>query len=115
MHIIVGTASNVVSNNYNIDYVCVSDCNYLLSCVRDDTLRLIDLRTNKIINTFEQVIFYSVYNVYIVYNIIMYTDTYVSHAPRLPMGDWYSKLLLILLLLYMTRESRRVERMRRSR
>ncbi|XP_050536797.1 autophagy-related protein 16-1-like [Daktulosphaira vitifoliae] len=29
------------------------DCNYLLSCVRDDTLRLIDLRTNKIINTFE--------------------------------------------------------------
>ncbi|KAL4149617.1 hypothetical protein QTP88_003518 [Uroleucon formosanum] len=29
------------------------DCNYLLSCVRDDTLRLVDLRTNKIINTFE--------------------------------------------------------------
>ncbi|XP_050427904.1 autophagy-related protein 16-1 [Adelges cooleyi] len=29
------------------------DCNYLLSCVRDDTLRLIDLRTNKIINTFD--------------------------------------------------------------
>ncbi|VVC36742.1 Six-bladed beta-propeller, TolB-like,WD40-repeat-containing domain,WD40 repeat, conserved site,WD40/YVTN [Cinara cedri] len=29
------------------------DCNYLLSCVRDDTLRLIDLRTNKIITTFE--------------------------------------------------------------
>lgn len=36
---------------------CVSDCNYLLSCVRDDTLRLIDLRTNKIVKTFEQVIF----------------------------------------------------------
>ncbi|XP_025416113.1 autophagy-related protein 16-1 [Sipha flava] len=29
------------------------DCNYLLSCVRDDTLRLIDLRTNKIFNTFD--------------------------------------------------------------
>lgn len=41
-----------------INYVCcVSDCNYLLSCVRDDTLRLIDLRTNRIISTFEQVIF----------------------------------------------------------
>ncbi|KAF0764774.1 Uncharacterized protein FWK35_00024930 [Aphis craccivora] len=45
--------STSTNNNY-IDYGCVSDCNYLLSCVRDDTLRLVDLRTNKIINTFEQ-------------------------------------------------------------
>jgi len=28
------------------------DCKYLLSCVRDDTIKLLDLRMNQIVNTF---------------------------------------------------------------
>lgn len=33
------------------------DCKYLLSCVRDDTIKLLDLRMNQIIRTFRWVIF----------------------------------------------------------
>lgn len=33
------------------------DCQYLLSCVRDDTIKLLDLRMNQIIKSFRQAIF----------------------------------------------------------
>lgn len=44
---------NYLNDSINLitNYIFLPDCNYLVCCVRDDTIKIIDLRTNQIVTT----------------------------------------------------------------